>query len=254
MSKFMLEVCVDSVASAMAACQGGADRLEVCANLIIGGTTPTRTLFMRIQKVCRKTKVYVLIRPRFGDFCYTKEEEDLMVADIKAFMALGAEGIVVGALTPEGYLNKGSMKRFIAAADNKAVTLNRAFDVARDPIVTLQEARNLGVHTILTSGQEEKCVKGLALIKELVELAGEKIEILVAGGVSRDIISQVHRVTTATAYHMSGKETIESEMIYRKEGVPMGLPSMSEFTLWQTSQEKVKAVKTYLMYLENGGS
>lgn len=155
----LIEGCVASVPSAGAACRGGADRLELCANLAIGGTTPSVTLFRQVKKIST-AKINVLIRPRFGDFLYSTEELEEMEDGVKAFRDLGANGVVIGALTPEGRLDVDKMERLMACAGEMEVTLHRAFDMARDPFETLEAAVSLGCRTILTSGQAQTAMEG----------------------------------------------------------------------------------------------
>ena len=152
MNKPLIEACVDSYASAMAAARGGADRLELCANLAIGGTTPSLSLFRQVRRDC-PVKVNVLIRPRFGDFLYDQAELEEIAEEIDAFRELGANGVVIGVLTPEGALDQAAMARLMERAGDMEVTLHRAFDMTRDPFAALEAAVSLGCRTILTSGQ-----------------------------------------------------------------------------------------------------
>ena len=180
--KKLLEVCVDSVESAMIAQEGGADRLEVCSNLVIGGTTPGVSQFKQIRKACN-IKLNVLIRPRFGDFLYTEPEFLMIAEDIRMFRELGADGVVVGCLTPDGRLDVKRMQTLRDCAGDLHMTLHRAFDVCQNPDEALRTAISLKIDTILTSGQEADCVKGKAVLKRLIRQAGEDIEILVGSGV-----------------------------------------------------------------------
>ena len=152
MKEYILEACVDSVESAMAAVEGGADRLELCGNLIIGGTTPGPWLFDEIRKRS-DIRIHALIRPRFGDFCYTDAEFSMIKHAVEDFRKMGAEGVVFGVLKPDGTLNMEQMKELMEAAGDMSVTLHRAFDVCVDPIETMEQAISLGINTILTSGQ-----------------------------------------------------------------------------------------------------
>lgn len=249
MNSYILESCVDSVESAMNAAAGGANRLELCANLVIGGTTPSPKLFEEIRKLC-DVKIHVLIRPRFGDFCYSHYECTIIRQEVEMFRELGADGVVIGVLKPEGTLNGGVMEGLIGAAGAMSVTLHRAFDVCRDPWETFQQAKELGVHTILTSGQKDHCLAGKELIRDLVCQAGDSMDILVAGGVSAEVIEQMRPFTKATSFHMSGKVTLESPMVYRREGVNMGLPSLSEFEIFRTSEEQIRMAKHALEQLD----
>ena len=242
MENYILECCVDRLASAINGEKGGANRFELCANLVIGGTTPSLTLFRQVRKHTN-LPIHVLIRNRFGDFCYNDDEIEEMCDSIKAFADEGADGVVVGALTPLGDLDEEALKRFICSAGKAKVVLHRAFDMCREPFVALSKAKELGIDTILTSGQKGNCVEGSTLIKELIEKAGEDINILIGAGVSADAIRKVYEITGGTNYHMSGKKVIDSKMMYRREEVNMGLPSLSEYDIWETSAEEIaKAV------------
>lgn len=245
MKKYILEGCVDSVESAIIASQNGANRLELCGNLVIGGTTPSKFLLKEVRKYCNN-KIHVLIRPRFGDFCYSDYEYNIMREEVSMFHDLGADGIVIGILMPDGTLDLERMGQLVTLAGNMSVTLSRAFDVCLDPFETLTQAKNLGVNTILTSGQEENCQKGKELIHRLVKEAAGEIDILVGGGVDVESIQEVYARTHATSYHMSGKVRKESNMCYRKEGVNMGLPSMSEYEIWRTDGDKIRLAREVL--------
>lgn len=243
MENYILECCVDRLASAINGEKGGANRFELCANLVIGGTTPSLTLFRQVRKHTN-LPIHVLIRNRFGDFCYNDDEIEEMCDSIKAFADEGADGVVVGALTPDGDLDEDAIKKFILRAGRAKTVLHRAFDMCREPFVSLSKAKELGIDTILTSGQKGNCVDGSPLIKELIERAGKDINILIGAGVSADAIKKVYEMTGGTNYHMSGKKVIDSRMVYRREEVSMGLPSLSEYDIWETSAEEIaKAVK-----------
>jgi copper homeostasis protein len=151
-----------------------------------------------------------------------------MKEEVNRYRELGAEGIVFGILKPDGTLDLSRMAQIIALAGNMSITLSRAFDVCFDPFGTMVQAKELGIHTILTSGQENSCLKGKELIRKLIQIAAAEIDILVSGGVCAEVIKEMYPITHATSYHMSGKVRKESNMVYRKENVNMGLPSISE--------------------------
>lgn len=241
----VLECCTDSVESALCAAAGGADRLELCGGLIIGGVTPSTGLFQEIR-ARSNIRIHVLIRPRFGDFCYSEAEIEVMCRDIEMFGKLGAEAVVTGVLRQDGSLNMEAMRRLTEAAGDMDVTLHRAFDVAKDPFETMEEAVSLGINTILTSGQAENCLKGRELLKELNERAAGRIDILAGAGIDAGAIRELAPYTGITSFHMSGKVTLESSMEYRKEGVNMGLPSLSEFEIWRTDEEKIRCARAVL--------
>ena len=249
----VLEVCVDSTASALAAKRGGADRLELCADLIVGGTTPSLTL---VQQVKAETglPVRALLRPRFGDFCYDSYELAQMEQLAAELVEAGADGVVTGVLTPEGALDAGAMQPIYAAARKAAekagrpvaCTLHRAFDVCADPFAALETARSMGLCTILTSGQAASAPQGAALLRQLTEQAGKDVEILAGAGVSAQNIPVLAVQTGVRAFHLSGKQVLQSRMTFRREGVPMGLPGFSEFEVWQTSETNVRAARQAL--------
>lgn len=239
MKDFMLEVCVDSVESAVAAQNGGALRLELCSNLIIGGTTPTPALFRAVREAV-DIKIHVLIRPRFGDFCYTDAEFQIIRGEVRQFRSLGADGVVIGILRPDGSLHMEQMESLIEEAKGMQITVHRAFDVCRDPMQTLEECISLGAHTILTSGQEANCLAGAELLRKLKTAANGRIHILGGAGVSAANLEELCLVTGLNQFHMSGKKVLDSSMEYRREGVPMGLPGISEFSIWQTDEEEIR--------------
>ena len=249
MTDFILEACVDSVESALAAARGGASRLELCGSLVIGGTTPNPWLFQEIRKHT-DIRIHVLIRPRFGDFCYTNEEFVLIREAVKEFRKLGAEGVVIGCLKPDGTMNMEQMKILMEEAEGMSVTLHRAFDVCADPYETMEQAISLGIDTILTSGQKNVCTLGTDLLRELVEKSAGRIKIQVGSGVNAAVIREIYPKTGATAFHMSGKKTLDSEMKYRKEGVNMGLPSLSEFEVWRTEETAIREARQVLNQFE----
>lgn len=242
---YILECCVDSVESAIHAKEGGADRLELCANLVIGGTTPTLALFEEIRKTV-DIRIHALIRPRFGDFLYTPHEASIICREIEAFRDAGAEGVVIGSLTPDGSLDLEQMKRFMDCAKDMSVTLHRAFDMCRDPFAALERAKELGISTILTSGQAPSCIAGLARMKELTAAAGDAVIILAGAGINEAAVRTLLAQTDLTAFHMSGKKVLDSGMVYRNPDVSMGLPGMSEYEIWQTDPENVRAVRRLL--------
>lgn len=245
---YTLECCVDSVESAIAAKKGGADRIELCSALVIGGLSPSQALYQKIREQV-DIPIRVLLRPRFGDFCYTDFEHEIIKEEIKSFRNLGADGIVIGTMKPDGTLNLEQMKEFIEEAQGMPVTLHRAFDMCKDPLVTLEEVKKLGISTILTSGQKNTCVDGIELLKELVEKAQGETEILIGGGVDASVIPMLAEKTKAKAYHMSGKISMESKMCYRKQDVSMGVASVSEYEIWRTSEKRVREVRKILDYL-----
>lgn len=244
----VLEVCVDSTASALAAKRGGASRLELCADLVIGGTTPSLALLRQVKEQTG-LPVRALLRPRFGDFCYDSYELAQMEQLAFELVRAGADGIVTGVLTPAGELDRDALRPILDAARQAGpadLALHRAFDVCRDPFAALEDACALGMQTILTSGQAASAPQGAELLARLVERAAGRIEILVGAGVAPGNIPMLARRTGARAFHLSGKQVLDSRMQFRREGVPMGLPGFREFDLWQTSEETIRAARRAL--------
>ena len=238
----LLEVCVDSYASAMAAIRGGADRLELCSALAVGGLSPSPALLRQIKAVS-DIPVRCLMRTRGGDFLYTPEEIQQMAVEMELLSQ--ADGFVIGCLTPEGYLDKEAMQPLIKAAKGKGLTLHRCIDVSRDLVRTYQDAKELGFDTVLTSGGAGNCLAGRETIRELLTLDGP--EVLIGAGVKASVIETFrNEVEGAQAFHMSGKTEIESAMVFRREGVPMGLPGMDEWHIAVTSENAVREAKKAL--------
>ena len=238
----ILEVCVDSVESAVIAQRGGADRLEGCSNLVIGGATPGVSQFQQIRRACG-INLHVLIRPRFGDFLYTDAEFQMIEADMRMFLELGADGVVVGCLNADGTLDADRMERLKKLAGNAHMTLHRAFDVCRDADTALAEAMELGIDSILTSGQAQSCLEGKEKLRHLVARAGNKIEIMAGGGVEEGVIRTLWKECGVRSFHMSGKEELDSGMRYRNADVNMGLPGLEEFVIFRTQEALVKQAK-----------
>lgn len=244
----VLEICVDSLASARAAIAGGADRLELCSALIAGGLTPYEMLLRQIREES-DAAVRCLMRPRAGDFLYTPEEIAMLARQIRQLKDAGADGFVIGCLTPDGQLDKAAMELLIAAGGGSGITLHRCIDVSRDPVQTYLDAKKLGIDTVLTSGAAGSCVQGQQTIQSLIALRDERggPEVLIGAGVNAKVIRMFRSSCPgARAFHMSGKTELESRMIFRREGVPMGLPGLDEWHYPQTSPEAVRAAREAL--------
>jgi len=243
----ILEVCVDSLASARAAIRGGASRLELCSALSIGGLTPYIALLEQIRQES-SIPVRCLMRPRAGDFLYTKEEILQMAREIRMLHTAGASGFVIGCLTPDGDLDKEAMKPLLAAAEGAGLTLHRCIDVSRNPEKTYLEAGVLGIDTVLTSGGAISCSAGIETIGRLLSLRDQGgPEVLIGAGVNAEVIQVFRsRFPNAAAFHMSGKTERESGMRFRREGIPMGIPGFDEWHIQQTSEDAVRSARTAL--------
>ncbi len=244
----ILEICVDSLASARAAIAGGADRLELCCALAVGGLTPYAELLQQIRTES-DIPVRCLIRPRGGDFLYTNEEIMMMAAQIGHLRESGADGFAIGCLNAEGDLDACAMAPLLKAAEGAGLTLHRCIDVSRDPCKTYLDAHALGFDTVLTSGAAGHCLAGMETIEQLLHLrdAHQGPEVLIGAGVNAAVIAAFRKSSPlARAFHMSGKTEIESGMRFRREGVPMGLPGLDEWHIQQTSIENIKAARAAL--------
>ena len=244
----ILEVCVDSLSSARAAISGGADRLELCSALAVGGLTPYKALLKQIRMesdIC----IRCLMRPRAGDFLYTPEEIQMMAMQIRSLREAGADGFVIGCLTPEGNLDQEAMKPILKACEGTGMTLHRCIDVSRDPLETYLTAAGMGIDTVLTSGGAGNCMAGRETIREMLRLRDQVQgpEVLIGAGVNSTVISKfLDEMPEARAFHMSGKTEIESGMRFKREGVPMGLPGLDEWHIQQTDENAVRAAKKRL--------
>ena len=240
----ILEICVDSVESAVSAATGGADRLELCSDLVVGGVTPSMELYQLIREKV-ELPIHVLMRPRFGDFLYNEDELEIMVRQTKAFAQAGADAVVMGCLTKEGRLDWEKMERLMTVAGNMKIHLHRAFDMCCDLPQALEEAKTRGIDTILTSGGHGNALAGMDALGDLHANAGP-VTIMAGAGVSAGVIGEIYTRTGITTFHMSGKKEIESEMCYRNPKVNMGLPQLSEYQKIVTDTEIVRAAKNVL--------
>ena len=238
----LVEACVDSVASALAAQRGGASRVELCDNLVEGGTTPSAGTIA----LCRdrlRIPIYVMIRPRGGDFCYSPVELDVMRRDIAAAHALGADGVVLGLLRPDGTVDRRRTRALIALARPLDVTFHRAIDVARDPIAALDDLLALGVDRVLTSGQSRTALAGARAIAALVERAAGRLEILAGGGVDETNAREVVARTGVREIHVRGTSPAKSAMRYKSRRVRMGgAAPADEFTLPVTDARRIRRI------------
>ena len=244
----LLEVCIDSLASARAAIRGGADRLELCGALALGGLTPYTELLRQIRRES-DISIRCLMRPRAGDFLYTPEEIQLMAAQIRELKSAGADGFVIGCLTPAGNLDKDAMMPLIEAANGSGLTLHRCIDVSRDPVQTYLDAKELGIDTVLTSGAKSNCLAGLDTIGKLMDMRDQinGPEVLIGAGVKAPVIEAIlDRYPQANAFHMSGKIDLESSMIFRRDDVPMGIPGLDEWHIQQTSEAAIRNARNVL--------
>lgn len=237
----IIEVCANSAQSCVNAELGGAYRVELCAGIPEGGTTPSRGEILAARQAA-KLKINVIIRPRSGDFLYSPLEIKAMEWDIQTARDAGADGVVFGCLTSNGDVDMTINERLMRLCSRMSVTFHRAFDVCRDPSIALEQLISLGFDRILTSGQEATAVKGVDLIVKLVKQAQGKIIIMPGCGVNESNIADLALATSATEFHMSARHRITSGMAYHNDRVSMGgSVTIEEFSNEVTAAERVKA-------------
>lgn len=244
----ILEVCVDSLASARAAVAAGADRLELCAALAVGGLTPYAALLRQIKEES-DIPVRCLMRHRAGDFLYAPEELELLRRQILELKEAGADGFVIGCLTADGALDQDALVPLVRACGGKGITLHRCIDVSADPEAVYRAAMELGIDTVLTSGGAPSALAGMENIRTLLALRDSLggPEVLIGAGVNARAIREFRaKCPGARAFHMSGKMEVESAMRFRREGIPMGLPGLDEWRLQQTDPQAVAAARAVL--------
>ena len=241
MKKIMLEVCVDSPESILNAKNGGADRLELCSSLSLGGLTPTLGL---AKFAIQHTNIpgNALIRLRNGNFVYSEEEIEIMVEDIYQLKQAGVSGFVIGALTELGEIDIKAMEKLLAASTGCDVTFHRAFDLVKDPLKSLNIIIELGIKRILTSGLESTAEEGIELLKSLQLTAGDRLIIMPGAGVTDANVKKIIAETNVKEVHASCKITRSSKSA-TSSNVSMGSDAESESSIFVTCQTKVVNLK-----------
>jgi len=237
---FKFEICANGVESCLAAQEGGADRVELCAGIPEGGTTPSYGEIKVARKLLTKTKLHVIIRPRGGDFLYSPLEMERMEEDIKVCKQLGVDGVVIGCLTEDGEVDMEQNRRLVELAKPMSVTFHRAFDRAANPLKALEDIIALGCDRILTSGQQPKAVEGVALLAELKKVAAGRIILLAGCGVNEDNIRKIYDAADIHEYHFSARVSVASKMKQTNSQVYMGAEGADEESILVTSAERVK--------------
>ncbi|MCX6923854.1 MAG: copper homeostasis protein CutC [Verrucomicrobia bacterium] len=231
-----IEICVDSAAGAIAAQRGGADRVELCDNLMEGGTTPSAGC-IRLARKHLQIGVQVIIRPRGGDFLYDATEIEVMREDIRVAKEAGADGVVIGCLTASGDIDQDLTRGLVTLARPMNVTFHRAFDMCRDPRQGLEELIGLGLDRVLTSGQEASCLEGLELIAALQQQARGRIIILPGGGITPRNVNKIVAGTGVSEVHLSARSAVESKMKHRNSHCFMGGTLRPPEFSWKTTDE-----------------
>ena len=244
-SPYLLEVCVDSFESAQSAEAAGADRVELCANLNEGGTTPGIGLVRQCVQGL-DIPVMVMVRPRGGDFCYSGSEFATLEMEIEAIKESGAQGVVFGLLLPNGDLDVSRTQQLVEQARPMEVTFHRAFDVCRDPVKVLQQLDATGVNRVLSSGQQPSAWQGRQLLAKMVQFPAQQIQVMPGAGVNPENIQELANITGAREFHFSAFQPEQSGMIYRNPAVSFQAVPREEFTSTKGNPEKVKAIRAAL--------
>lgn len=239
----LIEACVDTVPSAIAAQAGGADRVELCDNLSEGGTTPSHgTIGMAVEHLT--IPVFPLIRPRGGSFVYDDDEVEVMRRDVKHARWLGAHGVVVGALTADGAVDERAVRLLQDAAKDIPVTFHRAFDVCRDPVAALEALIGLGVARVLTSGQRATAWEGRTLIANLRRQAEGRITVLAGGGIDESNAAGLVRETGVSEIHVRGTMPFREAVTFHEHPVPFRRPTgEDEGTRFVTDPIRIGAIR-----------
>jgi len=235
-----LEVCANSVTSALAAQQGGAVRVELCENLSEGGTTPSRGQILLARKLLH-IKLYVLIRPRGGDFLYTDLEYDIISADVNYCIEAGCDGIVIGILNADGSIDKERCRKLADKARQMGVgvTFHRAFDMCADMDQALEDIIEIGCERILTSGGKSTAIEGSRTLADLIKKAGDRIAIMPGSGINEHNVADLVEFTGATEVHSSARVRMQSKMDFKNDHIIMGDNYGDEYVYEVTDAERV---------------
>ena len=234
-----LEVCVDSVESALAAERGGAHRVELCSSLFDGGVTPSAGLIATVRQTI-SIGLHVMIRPRGGDFCYSNDEFQIMQRDILMAKQLGADGVALGILDLDGKVEVDRTRQLVDLAAPLKVTYHRAFDMSSDLFASLRDLQTIGVHCVLTSGGKESAAEGADTLKRLVEAASDTIAIMAGCGIEDHNVSTLIERTGVREIHASLKSPIPSPMRYRNDRISMGAERGREYQRFVVDHQKVQ--------------
>jgi len=238
-----LEICANSVVSALAAQEGGATRIELCENLNEAGTTPSYGQIMLVRRLL-EIQIYTLIRPRAGDFLYTEHEFEIMQADVNNCINAGCDGIVIGMLKRDGTVDKErcTILADMARKNGLGVTFHRAFDVCSDYYKALGDIIDIGCERILTSGGKTTAIEGAGTIAHLVEKARGRVSIMAGSGVNELNVADLVRFTGVTEVHTSAKTRNESRMDYHNDHIMMGNRYHDLYTFESTDVERVRTI------------
>lgn len=235
----LLEICVDSLQSALNAQSGGAHRIELCENLYQGGVTPSAAK-IKLAAERLHIPVFVLIRPRKGDFLYSAPEFDTMLEDVRIAQHLGASGIVSGTLLPDGDIDMDRTRLLVEAAHPLPFTFHRAFDMCREPLRAIDQLAAAGVRHILSSGQQPSAALGLNNLRRFARYAGNRITVMACGGLLPDNIGPLLEIEELQAFHAAARRRVRSEMQFFGE-TNMGDEAVEEEFQWHETDAEIVA-------------
>jgi copper homeostasis protein len=238
-----LEVCANTLTSALAAQEGGAIRVELCDNLGEGGTTPSYGQIKLARKLLH-IKLYVLIRPREGDFLYSDTEFEIMKADVQSCIDIGCDGVVTGILNPDGSIDIKRCAELVKMATDKGlgVTFHRAFDMCNDMDKALEEIIGMGCERILTSGGRSTAIEGAHIIAHLIQKAAGRIIIMPGSGVSESTVADLVHYTKAAEIHSSARAAVKSRMQYHNDHIILSRDHLDEYSILMTDTSKVREI------------
>ena len=245
-----IEVCVDSVASAIAAERGGAARVELCSNLLEGGVTPSAGLIAAVRNRI-SIGLQVIVRPRGGDFFYEEDEVEIMKRDIEVCKNLGADGVVLGLLDREGRVDVAKVRELVELARPMKVTFHRAFDMSADLFRALEDVCATGADRVLTSGGEQKCLQGIGTITRLVQAARGRVTIMAGGGIGDNDVASIIERTGVSEIHVGLSSPVASPMRYRNSRVTMGKAQGREYLRQQVLEETVQKLQRTISVMKS---
>ncbi len=245
----ILEACVNSAVSAIEAQKGGADRVELCENMLEGGCTPSAGT-IKFARRHLGIGLFVMIRPRGADLCYTHDEFEIMKQDVQMAKDYGADGVVFGILNPDGTIDTDRMAQLRDIARPMGITCHRAFDMTRDPFEALNDLISIGIDRILTSGQSDSALTGAPLIRELISKSLERIILMPGHGIKEHNLEQVIRETGAKEFHLYLTKNVSTNMQFIRENVKMGKHDLSEYDTTMVDKGRIASAKKIITNYE----
>jgi copper homeostasis protein len=241
-NRILIEVCVESLASALAAQRGGAERIELCSALLEGGVTPSAGL-IELTRAGTSIGLHVMIRPRGGDFCYTNEEFETMRRDISTVKRMGVDGIVLGILNTSGHVDVERTRELVELARPLSVTFHRAFDMSADFFRALEDVCATGADRLLTSGGESTVEQGAPVIERLVKAARGRIAVMACGGIAEHNAARIIKQTGIREIHVGLRRPTPSPMLYQNPRISMGAMRDREYQRFQVLEEDVRSLR-----------